>query len=241
MSLEKLQEIERLLANVFSDQHFKDSLSPADYQIYAQHRQDISYQKGELIITEGHKPQGVYFVVQGTIKLYKHGFHKKEQILRLIPKGDIIGYRSMLCGEEFAASAEALCPTQVIYLPNEVFMHLLQVDRQLSFAMLKKTAFELGEASTTIAYLAQKTVRERLAEVLLMLEQKLGTDPEGFIKISLTREELASLIGTSTESLIRLISEFKLDKIIGIEGRCIKIENHQQLINIGHGILGKKP
>ena len=241
MSLEKLQEIESLLADVFSDEHFKESLAPTDYQIYASQRQDITYQKGDLIITEGHKPQGVYFVVNGTVKLYKHGFHKKEQILRLIPKGDLIGYRSILCGEEFGASAEALCPTKVFYLPNEVFMHLLNVDHKLSLAMLKKIAFELGEASTAIAYLAQKTVRERLAEVLLMLEQKLGTDPEGFIKISLTREELASLIGTSTESVIRLISEFKLDKLIGLEGRCIKIENHQQLIKIGHGNAGKKP
>lgn len=85
--------------------------------------------------------------------------------------------------------------------------------------------------------LAQKTVRERLAEILLLLEQKLGTDPEGFIKISLTREEIANLIGTATESAIRLISEFKQDKLIETEGRNIKILNHDKLIKLGRVIL----
>ena len=85
--------------------------------------------------------------------------------------------------------------------------------------------------------MAQKTVRERLAEVLLLLEQKLGTDPEGFIKISLTREEIANLIGTATESAIRLISEFKQDNYIEVEGRNLKILNHEKLRKLGHVVL----
>jgi len=100
--------------------------------------------------------------------------------------------------------------------------------------MLQKIAYELGEASKTIAFLAQKTVRERLAEVLLLLEQKLGTDPEGFIKISLTREEIANLVGTATESAIRLISEFKQDELISVDGRNIRILNHDKLKKLGH-------
>lgn len=103
--------------------------------------------------------------------------------------------------------------------------------------MLQKFAYELGESSNTITFLAQKTVRERLAEVLLLLEQKLGADPEGFIKISLTREEIANLIGTATESAIRLISEFKQDQLIETEGRNIKILNHEKLMKLGHVIM----
>jgi CRP-like cAMP-binding protein len=103
--------------------------------------------------------------------------------------------------------------------------------------MLHKIAFELGESSNTITFLAQKTVRERLAEILLLLEQKLGTDPEGFIKISLTREEIANLIGTATESAIRLISEFKNDHLIETEGRNIKILSHEKLIKLAHVVL----
>ena len=80
-------------------------------------------------------------------------------------------------------------------------------------------------------------MRERLAEVLLLLEQKLGTDPEGFIKISLTREEIANLIGTATESAIRLISEFKSDQLIEVDGRNFKLLNREKLIKLGHVVM----
>ena len=95
----------------------------------------------------------------------------------------------------------------------------------------------MGESANTVTFLAQKTVRERLAEILVLLEQKLGTDPEGFIKISLTREEIANLIGTATESAIRLISEFKQDDLISVEGRNIKILNRERLIKLGHVVI----
>ena len=149
----------------------------------------------------------------------------------------MIGYRSLLCGENFQAKAEAMTDIEALMIPSDLFMHLLEVDGKLSFVMLQKVAFELGESSNTITFLAQKTVRERLAEILLLLEQKLGTDPEGFINISLTREEIANIIGTATESAIRLISEFKQDSLIETEGRNIKILNHEKLIKLGHVTL----
>lgn len=149
----------------------------------------------------------------------------------------MIGYRSLLCGENFQAKAEAMTDIDALMIPSDLFMHLLEVDGKLSFVMLQKVAFELGESSNTITFLAQKTVRERLAEILLLLEQKLGTDPEGFINISLTREEIANIIGTATESAIRLISEFKQDSLIETEGRNIKILNHEKLIKLGHVTL----
>ena len=142
-----------------------------------------------------------------------------------------------MIGEAYQATAEAMNDLQAIFIPSDVFLHLLEVDSQLSYTMLQKISFELGESSNTVTFLAQKTVRERLAEVLLLLEQKLGTDPEGFIKISLTREEIANLIGTATESAIRLISEFKQDDYIAVEGRNIKILNHEKLKKLGHVVL----
>ncbi len=154
-----------------------------------------------------------------------------------IKEGDLIGYRSLLCGEDFQAKAEAMTEVEATFLPSDLFLQLLEVAPKFSFVMLQKIAFELGESSNTVTFLAQKTVRERLAEILLLLEQKLGTDPEGFIKISLTREEIANIIGTATESAIRLISEFKQDKLIEVEGRNIKILNHEKLIRLGHVIM----
>lgn len=237
MSLEKQQFIESKFLSVFNDKSFKEILSKEDYNKYIEAKKTVFFNKGEALFEEGSNVDGIYFIENGTAKLYKLGFNRKEQILRFIKEGDIIGYRALLIGEAYQATAEAMSDLQAIFIPTDVFLHLLEVDSQLSYAMLQKISFELGESSNTVTFLAQKTVRERLAEVLLLLEQKLGTDPEGFIRISLTREEIANLIGTATESAIRLISEFKQDDYIAVEGRNIKILNHEKLKKLGHVVL----
>ena len=237
MSLEKQQFIESKFLSVFNDKSFKEILSKEDYNKYIEAKKTIFFNKGEALFEEGSNVDGIYFIENGTAKLYKLGFNRKEQILRFIKEGDIIGYRALLIDEAYQATAEAMSDLQAIFIPSDVFLHLLEVDSQLSYTMLQKISFELGESSNTVTFLAQKTVRERLAEVLLLLEQKLGTDPEGFIKISLTREEIANLIGTATESAIRLISEFKQDDYIAVEGRNIKILNHEKLKKLAHVVL----
>ena len=237
MSLEKQQFIESKFLSVFNDKAFKEILSKEDYNKYIEAKKTVFFNKGEALFEEESNVDGIYFIENGTAKLYKLGFNRKEQILRFIKEGDIIGYRALLIDEAYQATAEAMSDLQAIFIPSDVFLHLLEVDSQLSYTMLQKISFELGESSNTVTFLAQKTVRERLAEVLLLLEQKLGTDPEGFIKISLTREEIANLIGTATESAIRLISEFKQDDYIAVEGRNIKILNHEKLKKLGHVVL----
>ncbi len=237
MSLEKQTLIEENLQKVFSDESFKEMLSLEDFTAYLSAKQTLKFHKGETIFEDGGTPNGVYFLSKGTAKLSKQGVYGKEQILRFIKEGDLIGYRSLLCGEDFQAKAEAMTEVEAQFLPSDIFLHLLEVAPRLSFVMLQKIAFELGESANTVTFLAQKTVRERLAEILLLLEQKLGTDPEGFIKISLTREEIANIIGTATESAIRLISEFKQDGLIEVEGRNLKILNHDKLIKLGHVVM----
>ena len=237
MSLEKQQFIESKFLSVFNDKSFKEILSKEDYNKYIEAKKTVFFNKGEALFEEGSNVDGIYFIENGTAKLYKLGFNRKEQILRFIKEGDIIGYRALLIDEAYQATAEAMSDLQAIFIPSDVFLHLLEVDSQLSYTMLQKISFELGESSNTVTFLAQKTVRERLAEVLLLLEQKLGTDPEGFIKISLTREEIANIIGTATESAIRLISEFKQDGLIEVEGRNLKILNHDKLIKLGHVVM----
>ena len=237
MSLEKQALIEENLQKVFNDESFKEMLSPEDYEKYISAKKILKFNKGGIIFEDGEVPNGVYFLNKGTAKLSKQGVYGKDQILRFIKEGDLIGYRSLLCGEDFQAKAEAMTEVEATFLPSNLFLQMLEVAPKFSFVMLQKIAFELGESSNTVTFLAQKTVRERLAEILLLLEQKLGTDPEGFIKISLTREEIANIIGTATESAIRLISEFKQDKLIEVEGRNIKILNHEKLIRLGHVII----
>jgi len=123
---------------------------------------------------------------------------------------------------------------ETTFIPADIFLYLVERDSKLSYALLQKFAYELGESSNRITLLAQKTVRERLAEIFLILERRLGKDAEGYINITLTREEIANLIGTATESAIRLISEFKNDNLISVDGRNIKIINHDKLMKLGN-------
>lgn len=234
MSLERQQVIEKNLKEAFDFQSLEKRLSKESFKLLSKSRKVLKFAKGEIIFEDGEYPQGVFLIEEGTIKLSKSGSYGKEHILRFIKEGDLVGYRSLLCGEYFQANAEAMTQVTAVFIPSDVFNHLLEEDHKISFVMLQKIAYELGESSNTITFLAQKTVRERLAEIIILLEQKLGTDPEGFIKISLTREEIANLIGTATESAIRLISEFKSDGLIKVEGRNIKILNREKLIKLGH-------
>ncbi len=229
-----LQNLNTEIYKEFENENIRKHFSKEELQDLEEGMQEIKLQKGDTIIEEESRPQGVYYVKSGTAKLYKVGFNGKEQILRFAKEGDIIGYRSLLCDEKFSASATALEDMEIMYIPEYFFHKLLEVSPRLAFDMLKRIAHELGEAGRTITILAQKTVRERLAEVLILLEQKLGTDENGFINISLTREEMANLIGTATESAIRLISEFKTDEYIEVEGRKIKILDHQKLNKLAH-------
>ena len=99
---------------------------------------------------------------------------------------------------------------------------------------MQLTCRELGEANTYITDIAQKTVRERLAEILIHLKNDFGLDDNNILQISLTREELANIVGTATESVIRLLSEFKQDKFINLNGRKITILDESSLIRIGN-------
>lgn len=222
------------ICELFENQEILKHFSKEELAELSHEKKIISYKKGDLIIEEGATPKGIYYLDKGTAKMFKLGFNGKEQILRFTKSGDIIGYRSILSKQPYGASATAMEDTEACFIPEKFFLKVLEHHPKLAFDILRRISEDLGESAQTITFLAQKTVRERLAEVLLLLEKKLGTDKDGFIKISLTREEMANLIGTATESAICLISEFKTDHLIEVEGRKIKILDHQKLVKLGH-------
>ena len=222
------------ICELFENQEILNHFTKEELAELSHEKKIISFKKGENIIDEGATPKGIYYLAKGTAKMYKLGFNGKEQILRFTKTGDIIGYRSILSKQPYGASATAMEDTEACFIPEKFFLKVLEFHPKLAFDILRRISEDLGESAQTITFLAQKTVRERLAEVLLLLEKKLGTDKDGFIKISLTREEMANLIGTATESAIRLISEFKTDHLIEVEGRKIKILAHQKLTKLGH-------
>jgi CRP/FNR family transcriptional regulator, polysaccharide utilization system transcription regulator len=192
------------------------------------------YKKGTYIYHEGNRIAGIYVVMKGILKIFKTGIDGKEQIIRFAKPYELIAFRSVLSGDLACTTAKTLEDCVLGYIPQETLFHLVKTNGQFSLELLQLACRELGEANEYITDIAQKTVRERLAEILVHLKESFGTDPENSLQISLTREELANIVGTATESVIRLLSEFKNDKLIEINGRKIKILNYNQLKKIAN-------
>lgn len=182
-----------------------------------------SHKRGSIIYQEGNRMKGFFCVQKGIIKIFKTGFDGKEQIIRFAKPGDIIGYRSVISNEPACTSTEVIEDCIVCHVPPQTLMTLIKTNGNFALEVMKLTCKELGEANSFITDIAQKTVRERLAEVLLYLDSEFGMDQNGVLKIFLTREELSNLVGTATESIIRLLSEFKSEHLIELNGRKIKI------------------
>lgn len=187
------------------------------------------YKKGSTIFHEGNRIHHFYCIHSGIVKMYKTGIEGKEQIVSFAKAGDIIGYRSILSREAACTTAKAIEDVVVCAIASESMFYLIEHNPRFSMELMQLACKELGEANQFLTNIAQKSVRERLAEVLVKLKETFSVDSDGFLKVSLTREELASLVGTATESVIRLLSEFKSDKYIDMSGRKIKILNEERL------------
>lgn len=192
------------------------------------------YRRGDVLYQEGNRINGFYCINKGIIKVFKTGLDGKEQIIRFAKKGDIIAYRSVISNEPACTTAEVIEDSYVCFIPSEILFAFVKTNPSFSFELMKLTCHELEEANSYITDIAQKTVRERLAEILLHLVGEFGLDDNHYLKISLTREELANIVGTATESVIRLLSEFKSDKLIELHGRKIKIIDPKGLEKISN-------
>ncbi|HCY00962.1 MAG TPA: Crp/Fnr family transcriptional regulator [Bacteroidales bacterium] len=184
-----------------------------------------NYKRGDVIYREGSRINGVFCICSGVLKIYKTGSDGKEQIVAFAKEGNIMGYRSVLSHEPACTTAQAIEDALICYIPAAVIINIVKTNGEFALSLMQLICKELNQANSYIKDIAQKTVRERLAEVLLMLETNFGINEEGYLNITLTREELANIVGTATESVIRLLSEFKSEEIIVISRKYIKLNN----------------
>lgn len=194
-------------------------------------RIDSEYKRGQYVFNEGAYPHGLYCINSGKIKLTQKGDDGREAIVRLAKSGDIIGYKALLGGNRYTASAIALEDSSICFIPKDTFFEGLKSDPDLSFSLLSLLSSELHNAENKIVQLAQKPVRERLAEALLFLKETYGLESDGkTLDVQLSREDLANIVGTATESTIRLLSEFKKDGILDLIGKKIKFLDKEKLV-----------
>lgn len=185
--------------------------------------------KGEPIFQEGEITKGVFCIKEGVCKLSKLSANGKDQIVKLVKPGELLGQRSMIIDEPANLSAIALEDMEVCFIPRTDVMGFFNNNNQFSMNMMKTICGDLKDADDHMVDMAQKTVKVRLAETLLYLEDTFGKNEDGSLHLQLTREELAGIIGTATESCIRLLSEFNKTGLIKITGKKIFIEDRIKL------------
>lgn len=194
------------------------------------------FKKGEILFKEGTNPQGVYCIYSGKLKIYKIGDDGKEQIISIGQEGDMLGYRALISDERYPVTAEALEEVKLCVIPKPEFKRLMTESTDFLNHILKEACHELGEMTKYITNLAQKSVRQRLAVTLLKLKdiyQKSSATGEEEC-INLTREDLANFVGTATETVIRLLHDFKEEKLVATQGRKIKVINTERLIKVAN-------
>lgn len=176
------------------------------------------YKKNKPLFIEGSYPRGVFCIISGKVKVFSTGETGKEQIIRIAGAGDVVGFRALFSEEPYRLSATTLEQSSIFFIKIEDFLELVHSQPELLQAVLRELSKESGERADFIKAMAQKTVRERLAIVLLVLESIYKDD-----LINLSREDLANFVGTATETLIRLLKDFKDENLIEVQGRKIKL------------------
>lgn len=195
-----------------------------------------SVKKGEALFQEGKKLNGVFCIRNGVSKLSKMSDNGKDQIVKIATKGEVLGQRSVITEEATNLSAVALNDMEVCYIPKNHLTDNISNNVEFTKAILLHMANDLKFADDVIVNMAQKTVKQRVAETLRYLNENFGTDQDGYIAILLTREDIANVVGTVKEACIRTLTTFKKEGWIVTDGKRIKIEDDQALYRLIEGL-----
>lgn len=195
-----------------------------------------SYKKGQTVFFQGNPSFGLYCVNKGKIKVSKIGPDGRESIVRIAGPGDVIGHRSLFSNENYTATATVIEDASICFMDKKYIHQALQKEPTVALNIIEKLSKEMGQAEARSAALSQKNVRERLAELFLILMKSYGIKETNRTRldIKLTREEIASMIGTANETVIRFISEFKDEGMIEQEGKTIYVTDEDKLVEFAN-------
>ncbi len=190
------------------------------------------YKKKDDIYKEGNYPKGIYFVSKGKVKIYQTNELGKEFITELHKEGDFFGYLSLLKDEKYSSTASTLEDSEIYMIPKEDFFSLIYKNAEVSKKFIEILSNNLLENEKQLVKLAYNSVRKRVAEALIKLSDKYKRDEDQKFSMNVSREDLANIVGTATETVIRTLSDFKEDKFIEISGGTITIINYDKLVKL---------
>lgn len=213
----------------FNNQDLLSGLTIAECNRLTANKEILNFKAGTQIFKEGTEPKGIYRVLSGKVKKYTATNFGTDHIFYICGENEYLGYHAILSEEEYPDSATALLDCEVVFIPKNDFLNVVSKSHLLSQRLLKNLSHEFGVFLNATKILARYTVRERTAINLLILQRKFSTK-ESFVEIEMNRDDLASMVGTAKESLVRMLKDFKEEKLISTKGRIIFIEDLEGLI-----------
>ncbi|MEL6670767.1 MAG: response regulator [Bacteroidota bacterium] len=207
----------------------QEARAQAALEALSESREVRYYQPKDLIFKEDGLPQYLFFLQKGKIKTYKTNEDAKEYVTGLYKDGDFIGHAAVIQGKAYGESATALEESEMLLIPTEDVMALLHQNRDVAYQFIRLLANNLLEKEEELMHLAYDTVRKRVADALLRLRERYLKEGQEAFSMSFSRDNLASMVGTAKESVIRVLSEFKQDGLIETRQSEIRILNPEGL------------
>lgn len=190
------------------------------------------YEFGDVVYAQDSMMKHAYYVKSGLLKIFRSGKKGDQQIVRLVKAGSLIGFHSLLSDEPEVTGCESLTESEVCVIPGDAMVKAMKEDKALSEMVMKQTMEELKQTCNSLIEISQKTVRGRLANLFLKLQELFQTKDDEPIPLVISRVDMARWIGTSKESVSRLITEFKEDGVLAFNRREISIVSKEKLQKI---------
>lgn len=187
------------------------------------------YKKRDVVFEEGQYPRYLFLVQSGKVKTYRGNEEGKEYINNIFKTGDYFGYQALLEDKTYSESAEALEDTELVLIPKDDFLRLVHSNRQVALRFIRLLANNLDETEQRLLDMAYNSVRKRVAQALVFLKEKYHSGAEEKPTFAFSREDLANIAGTSTESAIRALSDFKDEGLVELKGSSITLMNFPKL------------
>ncbi len=211
-------------------------LEDSDLSTLSSRKSRITYKKGQVVHHENTPPMGLFCIHSGKVKVSSTRPDNTERILHIAKEDEFLGYTSLISDDDYTTTATVMEEATICFIPKEDFLAVLGRNPVFMDRMIKLVCKDLGIAELKLSHFVGKSVKERLATALLMLKETYGLDGQDSqqIDINLSRKDMASIVGTSTETVIRLLSEFKSSGLIDIEGRKVRVSDAPNLAKVAH-------
>ncbi|HJW16948.1 MAG TPA: response regulator [Flavisolibacter sp.] len=229
----RLKKVEVLKSTISSDIHGYNHLlsitsGKEALQQFIDGRNTNRYKKKQIIFSEGNRPTRLYYIQKGKVKIIKSNDEGKELVVNLFNEGDFFGYTALLEGNSYKASAVAIEECEIAEIPKEEFEELMNTNPEVTHKFIQLLAKNITEKEKQLLNLAYNSLRKKVADALITLMEKYGRKFQDHYTIDISRENLATIAGTATESLIRTLSDFKNEKLLEIlEGHIIILNENK--------------